>query len=323
MGISSIKIGTNTYVYATGGQTANGFIDNSTSKETVAIRTFHTVRRTIDAGTFYHVNKSNDNRPQQDFNISPDLQSDSTLSRPINVAYFARKDNLHSDYQITTAVDPLIPADLSDNENLLIRIDQIDPLTGDVKTIPVVTSPVQASDYLEFHSLTNQVLDIANHPTLAQLTSVEFFDEAFTIGFNGKIYKTVDTTFSGLTNGVKWVYWSNFELILSDVILSDKILVARITKTDSLTVVEPVTAGTVYHSNNLISLAPNAEMIIFHGFNSSALTNQILVSDEPNTLGTINPPELKIILTNLNEIKLKNTGSIALNINEILIKKEA
>ena len=319
MGISSIEINNKTHIYATGGQVSSGFIDNSTSKELVAVRTFNIIKRTIGSGLFYHVNKTSESRPQQDFLFQPDLMSDSTLSKPINVFYFARKDSTHLDYVTTISVDPTLPEDISNSENLLIRMDQIDPSTGSIISIPVVTSPVQTNDYLAQQKPINQVFAVDMSLITTSLTEMTFADGTFTIGNIDKIFKTTLKTITLPINGSLWVYWSDYDIITSDEILPNKILLGQVSFFTEI-IFTPATTGVLFERSNLTELVTGSSLELIHGFNTDFISVTLWSLDGSDVVLNGN---VKIIKKDLNTIRIvKNNLTEQITIQHLLVKKE-
>jgi hypothetical protein len=319
-GAASLVIGGAEYTYLTGGRRATGFVDNSTSRQQVSERAFKIVRRTIGAGSFYHVNRNESNRPQQAIVIEPTLGTDPSLSQPINVFYFARKDLTNTDYIFTTSLDPKLPNMLLDKEHLLIRADQIDPVTGSVKTVAITTTPITTQDYLDNQLVVNQVFSVNNSLITTTATSVSFADNSFKIGNIRRVFNTQAQSFTGLATLANYfVYWSNYDIILSPTEIEGKVLLGFLVTTGSLVTFVPTTLGLTYSSNSDIVIQPNSNLDILHGFNTNQLSVQVWSDNGGFTeLNT----GLKIRKIGLNKIQINNSSANAVTIKQVLVKKE-
>lgn len=321
MGSSHILIGTTEFAYLTGGQRASGFIDNSTSRIQVAERTYKIVRRTVDVGAFYRVNNDESSRASKIFVIEPNLADDSTLSKPINAFYFARKDDTNTDYIMTTAVDPNLPDIVSNKENLLIRIDQVDPVTGDVKTLPLVTTPVTTTDYLDNQKLINQVFNVDTSLITFGANQITFGDKTFKVGNIRYVFETLETTFTGLANSSEaFAYWSNYDIILSTQIISQKLLLGKVSVNSSgIVSFSPATTGLNFKSNTATVLAASGTVIYNHLFNTTDLLIQVWVN---NGVSIDLNSGIKITRIDSNRIQIQNITANPFTITQVLISKQ-
>lgn len=320
-GLSKATVGDKQYTYITGGRRNSGFTDTNTLKLTTIETTFQTVRRDIDAGTFYNVNKSADNRNSQSFVIQPSPLEDPTLTKPINVYYYANKDQVDTNYVISRAAEPTVPEDLSSPERLLIRIDQIDPISGNVISLPVHTTALNTSDYLQYQPLIKQVFNIDLSKISTTMNSITFDNEAFVLGNLRKIFKTELTVFNLLANGTWFVYWSNYQITLVNTEDSAKILLGKLV-VDGINnaVFTSVATNLTYLVNGNYVVANNSSLTVFHGFNTLNTSVQISIDSVSGVL--IDHTNFEIVKPDLNTILIKNISGSSKTIKQILIKKE-
>src|SRR5690606_37704274 len=235
-----------------------------------------------------------------------------------NIFYYARKDSINTDYISEVAIDPTLPNLLIDPEHLLIRIDQLDPVTGLIKTLPITTSPIATLDYLDHQKLINQVFEFDSTGISSTINPSPFDSGVFKLGNIRYVFESQAQSFTSVDPGAYYLYWSNYDLIRSSVELTNKVLLGTMVANGLTGIVfNPVTLGLTYLNEANMTLAPTTIATFTHGFNTKDLSVQVWLREDDEVFQTSG---LKVSKIGLNQIKIQNTSTESVLIDHLLIR---